>query len=124
MIEAWLITYMLADPWENYTGITYSYNANFIKLPLSTVPHVRLELSKSQPHGRAVAVPRRDVPGDALPRYGVLLLGDAQADGAPTADHRHGPGRRPDRGQPAQGDRLGAEAGDGAKDDRRQAVPE
>jgi hypothetical protein len=32
MMGAWLITYMLADPWENYTGITYSYNANFINL--------------------------------------------------------------------------------------------
>jgi hypothetical protein len=32
MMGAWLITYMLADPWENYTAITYSYNAHFINL--------------------------------------------------------------------------------------------
>ncbi|WP_427925111.1 spirocyclase AveC family protein [Streptomyces sp. cg40] len=32
MIVAWLFTYMLLDPWENFTAITYSYNAEFVNL--------------------------------------------------------------------------------------------
>ena len=32
LIGAWLLTYMVQDPWENFTSITYSYNAGFFNL--------------------------------------------------------------------------------------------
>lgn len=46
LIGAWLLVYMLQDPWENFTSITYSYNAGFFNLGLPAVPRSLLELAQ------------------------------------------------------------------------------
>jgi hypothetical protein len=79
MIGGWFIAFRLCDPWENYTRIVYSYNANFINLGC---PQCHT-LGWNSPNPNHMAEPLLYIggwlSGSSVPRDSLQLLGDAQS---------------------------------------------